>query len=39
MSKGTRKNGARIGIWVIYNEDGTVWKSLTGTYKDGVRIK
>ena len=38
-SKGTYKDGNRDGPWVGYNYDGTVWESLTGTFKDGVKIK
>ena len=38
-SKGIYKDGERDGPWVSYNEDGTVWKFLTGTYKDGVKVK
>ena len=39
LSKGIYKDGERDGPWVSYNEDGTVWKFLTGTYKDGVKVK
>jgi antitoxin component YwqK of YwqJK toxin-antitoxin module len=37
--KGTYKDGWRDGSWVIYKEDGTVVKGLTGTYKNGVKVK
>ena len=39
FSKGTFKNGKREGPWVYYHEDGTVWEYLTGTYKDGEKVK
>jgi hypothetical protein len=39
LSKGIYKDGERDGPWVSYNEDGTVWMVLTGTYKDGVKVK
>ena len=39
MTKGTKKNGKWEGPWVGYNEDGTVWELLTGTFKDGVKVK
>ena len=38
-SKGTYKNGRREGPWVINLDDGTVVKFLTGTYKDGKKVK
>ena len=38
-SKGTYKNGKREGPWVYYNEDATVWELLTGTFKDGKKVK
>ena len=38
-SKGTYKNGRREGPWVINHNDGTVVKFLTGTYKDGKKVK
>ncbi|MDB9958425.1 hypothetical protein OAD42_05010 [Oceanospirillaceae bacterium] len=36
--KGTWKNDKREGIWVEYERVGTVVKSLTGTFKNGVKI-
>jgi antitoxin component YwqK of YwqJK toxin-antitoxin module len=39
LSKGTWKNGKKEGPWVFYHEDGTVWESYTGTYKDGKKVK
>ncbi len=38
LSKGTYKDGKSEGPWVWYNKDGTVFKSFTGTYKDGEKI-
>jgi len=38
-SKGTYKNGKMEGPWVSYSEDGTVDNELTGTYKDGEKVK
>lgn len=38
-SKGTYKDGKREGPWVNFNQDGTVKKKHTGTYKDGKRAK
>jgi len=38
-SKGPYKNGRREGPWVINLDDGTVVKFLTGTYKDGKKVK
>jgi hypothetical protein len=39
MNKGTYKNGKWDGPWVWYNKDGTVYEPMTGTYKNGVKIK
>ena len=39
IRKGTYKDGKEHGPWVWYNVDGTVWKTGTGTFKDGVRVK
>ena len=36
--KGHLKNGKKEGAWASYYEDGIVFKLLTGTYKDGVKI-
>ena len=36
--KGNFKNGRQEGAWVYYQIDGTVMKSSTGTFKDGVKI-
>ena len=38
MFTGNFKNGLEEGAWVGYNEDGTVNKEYTGTYKNGKRI-
>jgi hypothetical protein len=38
-TKGTYKDGKRDGPWVRYWDNGTVWSALTGTYKNGVRVK
>ena len=37
--KGTYKDGNKEGPWVDYNRDGTVYKELTGTFRDGVNIE
>jgi antitoxin component YwqK of YwqJK toxin-antitoxin module len=37
--QGKIKNGKRDGPWVSYHDDGTVVKFLTGTYKDGKKVK
>ena len=39
MRSGTYKDGEREGPWVFYNETGTVIDSITGTYKNGVKVK
>ena len=36
--KGHLKNGKKEGAWASYYEDGTVFKLLTGTFKDGKKI-
>ena len=38
-TKGTYKDGKKDGPWVRYWDNGTVWSALTGTYKNGVRVK
>tara|TARA_Y100000588_G_scaffold191502_1_gene205482 strand:+ start:1389 stop:1682 length:294 start_codon:yes stop_codon:yes gene_type:complete len=38
IEQGTFKNGKKEGFWIVYNRNGTVEESGTGTYKDGVRI-
>ena len=38
LAKGNQKNGETEGAWVGYHEDGTVWKKMTGTFKDGKKI-
>jgi len=38
-SKGTYKDDKKVGPWVGFNKDGTVGSSVTGTYKDGVKVK
>ena len=37
--KGNYKEGKKDGPWVMYNADGTIWHNLTGTYKNGVKVK
>ena len=37
--KGSYKDGMEEGPWVGYNEDGTVWELMTGTYENGVKVK
>ena len=39
LSKGTLKDGKWDGPWVFYNKDGTVRDYLTGTYKNGKKVK
>ena len=39
FSKGHLKDGKRDGLWEYFNEDGTVWERITGTYKNGEKIK
>jgi antitoxin component YwqK of YwqJK toxin-antitoxin module len=36
--KGNYKNSQYEGFWVSYEENGTVQKRLTGTFKDGKKI-
>ena len=36
--KGNFKNGKKEGAWVRNHSDGTLSKTLTGTYKNGKRI-
>ena len=36
--QGSFKNGKEEGPWVGYNEDGTVNKGNTGTYKNGEKV-
>ena len=36
--KGDYKNGRRDDYWVSYNEDGSVDKEYTGTFKDGEKF-
>ena len=36
--EGNYENGKWEGTWVFYNEDGTVDETLTGTYKNSVKI-
>ena len=33
------KDGKKDGPWVIYYKDGTVLDHLTGTFKNGVKVK
>ena len=37
-TKGYYKNGKKEGFWINYNENGTVNKEFTGTFKDGKKI-
>ena len=37
-NKGNYKNDKREGSWVWYSEDGTIYKVMTGTYKNGKKI-
>ena len=37
--KGTFKDDKMHGPWVSYTKDGTVEKIITGTWKDGVKVK
>ena len=37
-SKGNYKNGKREGYWFTRSNEGTVYKPMTGTFKDGVKI-
>ena len=37
--QGSFRNGKKHGPWVSYNLDGTIYQSLTGTYKNGVKVK
>tara|TARA_Y100000588_G_scaffold288861_1_gene307374 strand:+ start:472 stop:744 length:273 start_codon:yes stop_codon:yes gene_type:complete len=37
--QGIFKNGKKEGPWVSYKEDGTVYPHLTGTYRNGVKVK
>ena len=36
--QGSLKNGKKEGAWVRNHSDGTLSKTLTGTYKNGKRI-
>ena len=38
MYKGNYKNNNWEGYWVSYFDDGTLWKELTGTFKNGKKI-
>ena len=38
FSKGGYKNGKKEGYWESYSLYGSVWKELTGTYKNGVKV-
>ena len=37
-SKGDWYDGQKDGDWIGYNNDGSIWKKLTGTYKNGKKI-
>ena len=39
MRSGTYNDGKFDGPWVFYNKTGTVIDSITGTYKNGVKVK
>ena len=36
--KGNWKNGEMDGLWVSFYVDGSVFKSLTGTFQNGVKV-
>ena len=36
--KGNYKNGKKEGPWVGYSTDGSVWKGLTGTFKNDKKV-
>jgi antitoxin component YwqK of YwqJK toxin-antitoxin module len=36
--KGNYKNGKKEGPWVGYSKDGSVWKGLTGTFKNDKKV-
>ena len=38
MHKGDYKNGKREGSWEAYWHDGSVDRSITGTFKNGVKV-
>ena len=38
-NQGSFKNGKRDGPWVSYQRDGTVFELLTGTYRNGKKVK
>ena len=38
-TQGSFRNGKEDGPWVFYTKDGTVSEWLTGTWKDGVKVK
>ena len=38
LEQGSFNNGKREGHWVIYKGDGSVFDTLTGTYKNGIKI-
>ena len=37
-ARGTFKDGNKVGNWVAYTKDGTIDPTVTGTYKDGVKV-
>ena len=37
--KGNYKNGKREGEWVVYSGNGIPYKSKTGTFQNGVKIR
>ena len=37
--KGDYKNGKKEGSWISYYDNGTVFKELTGTYKNDIKVK
>ena len=38
QTKGVYKDGKKEGQWVYFFNDGTVLESMTGTYKNGVKV-
>ena len=38
LQRGSFKNGKKEGYWEYYNQDGSLEKNRTGTYKNGVKV-
>ena len=38
-SVGSYKNGKRSGQWITYQSNGDVWRLLSGTFVEGVKVK